>query len=100
MVSQMAEFPIYTRTGIMRKAELNKVDLKVPIPEGHLDEEPKDECPVCSTDLFIDLSHTSRIALVEDRFITGWICPECYSEFDRDDNLVVIMAKNSSQGVA
>ena len=61
----------------------------------------KDPCPICDIDLYLNSNFTQRIGLIDsDREVTGWICPECDSEFDLNDNIVYIYGENSVQGKA
>ena len=44
---------------------------------------PKDLCPICDKNLYLNSDFTQRIGLIDsEREVTGWICPECSSEFD------------------
>ena len=62
---------------------------------------PKDLCPICDKNLYLNSDFTKRIGLIDsDREVTGWICPECSSEFDLNDNIVYIYGENSIQGKA
>jgi ssDNA-binding Zn-finger/Zn-ribbon topoisomerase 1 len=61
----------------------------------------KDPCPVCDFDLYYNLDVTKRIGIINvKREVLGWVCPECDSEFDLDDNIVYIYGENSAQGKA
>jgi len=58
-----------------------------------------DACPVCDEELFYSPDITKRIAIVDNREdIQGWICPQCYSEFDMGDNIKTLLAKSTVQG--
>ena len=58
-----------------------------------------DACPVCDEELFYSPDITKRIAIVDNREdIQGWICPQCYSEFDMSDNIKTLLAKSAVQG--
>jgi len=60
-----------------------------------------DACPVCDGELFYSPDITKRIAVVDNQEdIQGWICPECYSEFDMSDNIKTLLAKSAVQGRA
>ena len=62
---------------------------------------PKDPSPICDKDLHLTSNFTKRIGLIDkDREVTGWICPECDSDFDLNDNIVYIYGENSIQGKA
>ena len=62
---------------------------------------PKDLCPICDKNLYLNNDYTQRIGLIDsDRKVTGWICPECDSEFDLNNNIVYIYGENSIQGKA
>ena len=61
----------------------------------------KDPCPICDLDLYYDSNVTQRIGIINvKRKVLGWICPECDSEFDLDDNIVYIYGEDSIQGKA
>ena len=60
-----------------------------------------DACPVCDKELFYSPEITKRIAIVDnEEEVKGWICPECYSEFDMSDNIKTLLSKSSIQGKA
>ena len=62
---------------------------------------PQDLCKICDSNLYYDKKVTKRIGLLDaHREITGWICPQCSSEFDLNDNIVYIYGENSIQGKA
>ena len=62
---------------------------------------PKDLCPVCDSNLYLNKDFTTRIGLIDKhKEITGWMCPKCSSEFDLKDNIVYIYGENSIQGKA
>ena len=61
----------------------------------------RDPCPICDYDLYFSSKVTQRIGLINSkRDVVGWICPECDSEFDLDDNIVYIYGEDSIQGKA
>jgi len=77
-------------------------DLCTDVPP-HLNELPDDEpdkCNVCGEDLRYSKDITRRIALLEDEKVTGWICPECFTEFDMDNKVVNLLTKVNVQGDA
>ena len=60
-----------------------------------------DLCPVCDYNLYFNSDFTQRIGVLDDtKDIVGWICPECHSEFDLDNNILYIYGENSIQGKA
>ena len=60
-----------------------------------------DVCSVCSADLHLTDEITKRIALIDDwEEIIGWKCPECFSEFDRDDKLRMLLPEERVRGRA
>ena len=62
---------------------------------------PKDLCPICDKDLYLNEEFTRRIGLIDsDKEVTGWICPKCKSEFDINNIIVYIYGENSIQGKA
>ncbi len=61
----------------------------------------KDLCPVCDYNLYFNSNYTQRIGVLDGtKDIIGWICPECSSEFDLDNNILYIYGENSTQGMA
>ena len=60
-----------------------------------------DLCPVCDYDLHFNTKYTQRIGVLDrTKDIVGWICPECSSEFDLNNNILYIYGENSAQGEA
>ena len=48
-----------------------------------------------------EIGELQRLGVIDsEREVTGWICPECSSEFDLNDNIVYIYGENSIQGKA
>ena len=61
----------------------------------------KDLCPVCDYNLYFNSKLSQRIGILDDtKDIVGWICPECSSEFDLNNNILYIYGENSTQGIA
>ena len=61
----------------------------------------KDLCPICDKNLYLNDDFTKRIGLIDKhKEVTGWVCPECSSEFDLKDNIVYIYGEDSIQGKA
>ena len=77
-------------------------DLCTDVPPSlqELPDDEADRCKVCGEDLRYNAEITKRIALVENEEVTGWVCPECYTEFDMDNNVVVLLTKTNVQGDA
>ena len=62
---------------------------------------PKDLCPVCDYNLYLNAKFTQRIGVLDGtKDIIGWICPECSSEFDLNNNILYIYGEDSVQGEA
>ena len=60
----------------------------------------KDECPVCSKDLYYDDTLTQRIGLMSSNGeVNEWKCPFCNSEFDLDNNVLYIYGSESDSGL-
>ena len=73
---------------------------KNPKIEENLEEE-KDLCPVCDYNLYLNTKFTQRIGVLDEaKDIVGWICPECASEFDLNNNIMYIYGEDSAQGEA
>jgi len=70
------------------KESLSSIDAKI-----------EDFCPVCNHCLFLTAEVTKRIAIVDEEGedVTGWICPDCYSQFDMEDNPEVLLSKSNIQ---
>ena len=62
----------------------------------------KDLCPVCDTNLYYNDEITQRVGILadDDYTIEGWMCPECRSQFDIDNNLTYINTSNNQPGKA
>ena len=62
----------------------------------------KDLCPVCDTNLYYDDQITQRVGILgdDDYTVEGWMCPECRSRFDIDNNLTYINTSNNQPGKA
>ena len=61
----------------------------------------KDLCPVCDFNLYFNSKITQRIGVLDGtKDIIGWICPECSSEFDLNNNILYIYGEKSTQGIA
>ena len=64
-------------------------------------EQEKDPCPVCDYNLYFNSKVTQRIGVMDStKDIVGWICPDCSSEFDLNDNILYIYGEDSTQGIA
>tara|TARA_R100000458_G_scaffold46828_1_gene45418 strand:+ start:957 stop:1262 length:306 start_codon:yes stop_codon:yes gene_type:complete len=62
---------------------------------------PVDPCPSCDENLFYTSEVTKRIAILDgDQQVSGWICPSCFTEFDNNDNILILMSRSSIQGKA
>ena len=61
----------------------------------------EDLCPVCDFNLYFNNNYTQRIGVLDGtKDVIGWICPECASEFDKNNNLLYIYGEDSIQGDA
>ena len=84
----------FSRDGSVRKFHLTEgIKKKVEIGD-------EDFCPVCGTDLKYDAEITKRIAIMDSSeiFVKGWVCPECFTEFDMESNVKVLFSKQSIHG--
>ncbi len=60
-----------------------------------------DPCPVCEENLYYDEVASRRIGVIEKNGdIDSWKCPDCYSEFDLDDNILYIYGSETEGGEA
>ena len=61
----------------------------------------QDLCPVCDFNLYFNSKYTQRIGVLDGtKDVIGWICPECASEFDKNNNILYIYGEDSIQGDA
>ena len=61
----------------------------------------KDLCPVCDYNLYFNSQFTQRIGVLDGtKDIIGWICPECSSEFDLNNNILYIYGSDNVKGLA
>ena len=68
---------------------------------AELIEHEKDLCEVCDFDLYHNDRFTKRVGMVgSGKKVTGWMCPNCESEFDFDNKIVYIYGQNSVKGDA
>ena len=60
-------------------------------------------CPICFSDLYLDESYTKKVGLLDinnkNKYL-GWMCPECKSEFDVDNNIMYIYGEDFDSGKA
>ena len=60
-----------------------------------------DLCLVCEEDLYYDEVTSRRIGVLEeDGSIESWKCPNCYSEFDLENNILYIYGSETEGGKA
>ena len=61
----------------------------------------EDFCQICDYSLYHNERYTKRIGMIDDNNkVIGWMCPECNSEVDLDNNISYIYGKNSIKGDA
>ena len=60
-----------------------------------------DPCPICSKELHLNHEFTQRVGLL-DSFdeVVGWLCPQCRSEFNVDNELTKFMGEDGMRGEA
>lgn len=89
----------YGRHGLVRLCNISPDSkAKIPKPSSH-GGESDDLCPVCDEDLFYTEEITKRIAILNDTHdVTGWVCPECFTEFDMEAHVVTLLSKQPVQG--
>lgn len=86
----------YSRDGSSKVCEINKNHVELPRSEEHTI--GSDPCPVCDENLFASDEFTRRIAILDDGTISGWICPECFTEFDMESNVKILFSKQAIHG--
>jgi len=80
------------RSGIVRECiveDLASGEKPIPSPE----DKGIDPCPVCDENLYLNIDFTKRIAVTKDKTVVGWVCPECWSEFDMEDNVLELYTR-------
>ena len=56
----------------------------------------QDLCPVCDFNLYFNSKYTQRIGVLNGtKDVIGWICPECASEFDKNNNICLLYTSPS-----
>ncbi len=69
------------------------------IASGIGNEDVKDPCPICKSELYFDGKVTKRCGLLDSHEnIVGWLCPSCRSEFDAEDELVDVFTNIEIKG--
>ena len=92
----------YDKEGIPSTAEICAGD-PVPMHREIMNTiEDDDLCSVCAEDLFFSSEVTKRIAILgsDDSDVIGWVCPACFTEFDIQDKIIVLMSRSAVQGKA
>ena len=86
----------FSRDGSVRKFHLTE-GIKKKIEIGD-----EDFCPVCGTDLKYDAEITKRIAIMDSSeiFVKGWVCPDCFTEFDMTDKIKTLLSNSVIQGIS
>ena len=86
----------FSRDGSSKVCEINKNHVELPRGEEYIT--GNDPCPVCEENLFASEDFTKRIAILDEGDILGWICPECFTEFDMESNVKVLFSKQAIHG--
>jgi hypothetical protein len=87
----------YGRHGLIKICNITP-DTKAQIP-NMVKDDLDDLCPVCDENLFYNDDVTKRIAILNnEQDVTGWVCPECFTEFDMEAHVVTLMSKQPVQG--
>ena len=59
----------------------------------------EDPWEVCGSELYFDEISSKRAAILDSKDkIVGWLCPFCKTEFDDDDNIIVLLSSIPNQG--
>ena len=62
---------------------------------------PRDPCPVCNKELYLNKEFTQRVGLLGDHDeVIGWLCPHCRTEYDEDNHISKFLGENSIRGEA
>ena len=61
----------------------------------------KDPCPVCNYDLHLNEVRSKRIGIIDSRDrVVGWLCYKCKTEFDLENQVVVLFSDEEIRGEA
>ena len=101
MGKKMAKVTTFDRHGIPKSAFLTEPGYKIQFKQAldNVESKVKDDCPVCDESLYLTPDVTKRIAVMDDQEedIIGWICPNCFSQFDMDDVPEILLSRNNIQ---
>jgi len=81
---------LFGRSGLAKEYIMSSLEDSVDV---------NDFCTVCSENLHYKEDITKRIAILSDNSseVIGWCCPNCFTEFDMEDNIKVLMSKSAIQ---
>jgi uncharacterized protein with PIN domain len=72
-----------------------------PTPKKTKKKKPRDPCPVCNKELYLNNEFTQRVGLLGDHDeVIGWLCPHCRTEYDEDNHISKFLGENSIRGEA
>ena len=89
----------YNKEGDLLIGNITSEEMELKESLSSIDAKIDDFCPVCNHSLFLTAEVTKRIAIMDEQGedVTGWICPDCYSQFDMEDNPEVLLSKSNIQ---
>ena len=59
----------------------------------------QDPCKVCGSELYFDDIASKRAGILNSHDkVVGWLCPYCKTEFDDEDNIIVLLSSIHTQG--
>ena len=62
---------------------------------------PRDPCPVCNNELYLNNEFTQRVGILGDHDeVVGWLCPHCRTEYDQDNHINKFLGENGIRGEA
>lgn len=83
----------FYRSGVVRECLLEELSVDGKKP-AHLTGDIKDDpCPVCDANLYLNIDFTKRIAVTKEDIVVGWICPNCWSEFNMEDIVLELFTR-------
>jgi hypothetical protein len=101
MEKKMAKVTTFDRHGVPKPSYLKDTGLSIQIDQAldEIESKYEDDCPACEESLYYSPEITSRIAIMDDQDeeIIGWICPNCFSQFDMQDSPVILLSRNNIQ---
>lgn len=91
----------FDKYGAVKRGSIQDIDVELQTKDAfsQVDAKVDDDCPVCDYNLYLTKEITKRIAIMDDEEVDviSWICPDCFSQFDMEDNPEILLSSNNIQ---